>query len=64
MTKLEQLADLRKRKKQAYRNWLRQISKVHDRKNIRVLPGFWYQVPEDYYEQIETLKRKIGPGDY
>ena len=64
MTKLEQLVDLRKKKRQAYKNWFRQVYKVQAGKNVRVQPTFWYQVHEDYCEQIETLKRKIGPGDY
>jgi len=65
MTKLEQLADLRKKRIQAHHNELRQFRKSFDYyAKIRVEWTFWEQVQIDYDEQIKTLKRKIGPGDY
>ncbi len=64
MTKLEQLADLRKKRMKTYHNELKQIRRMINGDEVEVYPTFWEQVRLDYEEQIKTLKRKIGPGDY
>jgi len=50
-------AELRKKMKQAWHNYLRQVNKVREGKEARVPPSFWYQVYHDYKRELTSMKR-------
>lgn len=60
MTKLEQLADLRKKRKQAIRKWVIDLNNIQ----CSFIKNPYAEEAKDYDAQIKTLRRKIGPGDY